>query len=314
MGIDSGLGRSVTRRGFLGIGVAAGGAVLLGGRAAFAAEAAVAGKTDVWVLHGTDKRKLMGSAMKIIADNGGFGKAVKKLTLKVNAAWWRTPEQGANTHPELVEAFLKGCKDQGIKELVLPENPVDPAKNTFPQSGIQDVAKAAGAAMIDLQADAKQFKDVELPNGRKLKAALVGKDFLETDALVNMPVAKHHGGAELTMAMKNWMGAVKDRQAWHRNDLNQCIADFATFIKPSWTIIDATRIMVDKGPKGGPGANLKELNLLIVARDQVAADVYTAALFPGKGPEKVKYLTIAAEMKLGATDPANFDVHKMEVG
>jgi uncharacterized protein (DUF362 family) len=168
--------------------------------------------------------------------------------------------------------------------------------------------------MIDLQGDAKQFKEVELPNGRKLKAALVGKDFLETDALVNMPVAKHHGGAELTMAMKNWMGAVKDRQAWHRNDLHQCIADFSTFIKPTWTIIDATRIMLDRGPKGGPGANLKELNLLIVAKDQVAADVYTASLFPGKGPDKVKYLTIAAEMKLGVTDPASFDVHKMEVG
>jgi uncharacterized protein (DUF362 family) len=314
MGLDSAFGRSVTRRGFLGMGVAAGGAVLLGGRMGLAADAAAAAKTDIWVLHGTDKKKLMASAMKIIADNGGFGKAVKKLTLKVNAAWWRTPEQGANTHPELVDAFLKGCKDQGIKELVLPENACDPAKDTFPKSGILEAAKSNGVPMIDLQTDPKQYKEVELPSGKKLKAALVGKDFLETDALVNMPVAKHHGAAEITMAMKNWMGAVKDRSFWHRNDLHQCIADFATFIKPAWTIIDATRIMLDKGPKGGPGANLKELNLLILAKDQVAADVYTASLFPGKGPDKVKYLTIAAEMKLGATDPAGFDVHKMEVG
>ncbi|MGB2821597.1 MAG: DUF362 domain-containing protein, partial [Phycisphaerae bacterium] len=275
----------VTRRGFLGMGVAAGGAVLLGGRLALAAEA----KTDVWVIHGTDKKKLMDAALKVISDSGGFGKDVKKLTLKINAAWWSTPEEGGNTHPELVDTFLKGCKGQGIKQLVMPEHPVQPAGKTFPRSGLLAVAKSNGANMIDMGSAENLWKDVALPKAKNLKNAQMPKDILETDALVNMPVAKHHGGAGLTIAMKNWLGSVKDRRFLHRNDLHQCIADLHTFIKPTWTVVDATRIMLDRGPKG-PTKNMKKLDLLIVSRDQVAADVYTATLFPKETAARAKHL------------------------
>jgi uncharacterized protein (DUF362 family) len=304
--LDSG----VTRRGFLGMGVAAGGAALLGDRLALGAGE----KTDVWVLHGTDKKKLMEAGLKVIADNGGFGKDVKKLTLKINSAWWSTPEQGGNTNPELVDTFLKGCKSQGIKQLVMPENPVQPAGKTFPQSGLLAVAKSNGVPMIDLKSDEKLFKEVEIPKGKRLKKAMVGKDFLETDVLVDMPVAKHHGGAGLTICMKNWMGAVANdvRRFFHRNDLHQCIADFSTFIKPNWAMVDATRIMLDRGPRG-PSKNMKKLDLLIVSKDQVAADIYTATLFPEQTAGRAKHLKIAAEMKLGTTDLSQMAIHKIEV-
>lgn len=308
---DRDIQRTVARREFIRMGVAGAGAMLLPGTLAFAAKGG--GKADVWVLHGTNKKSLMNAALKVIAENGGFGKSVKKLTLKINCAWWRTPQQAANTNPELVDAFLKGCKAQGIKELVMPEHPVDSGKNTFPKSGLLAVAKANGVPMIDLGTDEKLFKEVQFPNGKRLKKALVGKDFLETDALVNMPVAKHHSGADLTIAMKNWLGAVKDRRYLHRNNLHQCIADLSTLIKPTWTIVDAVRIMLDKGPKG-PSRNMKDLNLLVVSKDQIAVDAYTSTLFPGKGPDKIKYLTIAGQMKLGTVDLSKITVHKIEVG
>lgn len=310
---DRDIQRTVARREFIRMGAAGAGAVLLPGTLAFGAEAKAGGKTDVWVLHGTNKKDLMNAALKVIADNGGFGKDVKKLTLKINCAWWRTPKQAANTNPELADAFLKGCKGQGIKEIVMPEHPVKSAKNTFPQSGLLAVAKANGVPMIDLASDEKLFKEVQIPKGKRLKKALVGKHFLETDALVDMPVAKHHGGAKLTMAMKNWMGAVKDRGYFHRNDLHQCIADISSLIKPTWTIIEAVRIMLDRGPMG-PSKNMKELNLLILSKDQVAADAYTSTLFPGMGPDKVKHVAIAGQMKLGTVDLSKIAVHKIEVG
>ncbi len=302
---------TIARREFIRMGVAGAGAVLLPGTLASAAKGG--GKADVWVLHGTNKKSLMNGALKVIAQNGGFGKSVKKLTLKVNAAWWRTPKQGANTNPELVDAFLKGCKGRGIKELVMPEHSIDSAKYSFPQSGLLAVAKANGVPMIDLASNQKLFKEVAIPGAGQLKKVLVGKDFLETDALVNMPVAKHHSGTDLTMAMKNWLGAVKDRRYVHQNNLHQCIADISSLIRPTWTIVDATRIMLDKGPKG-PSRKMKDLNLLVVSKDQVAADAYTSTLFPGKGPDKIKYLTIAGRMKLGTVDLSKITVHKIELG
>ena len=310
MGTEHVCGGRMTRRGAMRLGAAAGGAALLGGRFSFAAEAA-AGKTDVWVFHGTDKAKLMQAALKQILDAGGFGKDVKKLTLKVNSAWWRTPEEGANTHPELVDAFLKGVKAQGVKEIVMPEYPVDAAAKTFEKSGLLAVAKANNVPMLDIKSDKSAWKAVELPAGKVVQKTEVCKHFLETDCLVNMPVAKHHGGAGLTICMKNWMGAALDRQSWHRRGLHQCIADISTLLKPAWAIVDATRIMLDKGPKG-PGP-LKETNLLIVSRDQVAADIYAATLFPQATAARAQHLKIAAEMKLGTTDPGQMNIHKVEV-
>jgi len=291
------------------MGIAGGAVILLGQRFSLAAEASR--KTDVWVLHGEDKKKLMQAGLKVIAENGGFGKNVKKLTLKVNAAWWRTPKQHANTNPELVDTFLKGCRDQGIKQIVMPENPVDSASKTFPQSGLLAVAKANNVQMINMGAARDLWRNVELPQAKILKKAQVPKDILETDALVNMPVAKHHGGAGLTIAMKNWLGSVKDRRFFHRNDLHQCIADISSLLKPTWSIVDATNIMLDRGPKG-PSKNMKKLDLLIISRDQVAVDAYTATLFPKKTAERAKYIRKAADMKLGTADLSRMAVHKLE--
>jgi len=302
--------RQIGRRDFLGMGVVGGGAMVLGGRLA-SAEAGGA-KTDVWVLHGTDKQKMMQAAWKIITDNGGLGKDVKKLTLKVNAAWWRTPQQAANTNPQLVDAFLKGCKDRGVKQIVMPEHPVDAAKNSFPRSGLLGVAKSNGVPMIDMRAESKLFKETQLPHAKKLKTAAVCSHFLQTDAIVNMPVAKHHGSTGLTMAMKNWMGAVQDRRFFHRNDLNQCIADISGLLKPNWTIVDAFSIMLDRGPKG-PAKTVKTPNMLIVSKDQVAADAYTATLFPDALAAKAKYLQLAAAAKTGVADVSQLAIHKMEI-
>lgn len=312
--------KELSRREFIRLGLAAPAAVavagpLTGGLVALAGEKGEKGekakKVDVWIFHGKNKTKLMEACLKIIAKNGGFGAKARSLALKTNAAWNRTPEQGANTHPELVDAFLTGCKAAGIKKLVMAEHPSNPAKPAFERSGIGAVAKKHGVELIDLKTEKQHFRNVKIPKGKKLKEAKVAGLFLDADVLINMPVAKHHGATKVTCAMKNWMGTVQDRRFWHRNNLHQCIADYSSFIRPTWTIIDATRIMLDRGPKG-PAKNMKTPDLLILSRDQVAADVCATQLFH-KDPYKVKYLAIARDMKLGVTDPKDMAIHKIEV-
>ncbi|MDY0221919.1 MAG: DUF362 domain-containing protein [Desulfobacterium sp.] len=43
---------------------------------------------------------------------------------------------------------------------------------------------------------------------------------------------------------------VWDRWYWHRNDLHQCIADFASFRKPDLTVMDAYNVMKRNGSGG----------------------------------------------------------------
>lgn len=293
-----------TRRKFVATTGAATAATVLSAQAA-------APKTDVWVIHGRDKTKLMQAALKVIGENGGFGRNVKRLTLKVNAAWARTPEQGANTHPELVDVFIAGAKKSGVKEVLVPENPCSRAAQSFKRSGIEAVCKKHKIKMIDLKGNKKSYREVAIPGGVKLRKTKVAAEYLDTDCIVNIPVAKHHSGPKLSMAMKNWMGIVEDRREWHQLDLPQCIADFCTFIKPDWTIIDATRCMLDNGPQG-PTENMIYPDLLIVSKDQVAADTYAATLFHDD-PLTVQYIRIAGEMGTGQNDLKKMNIHKLEV-
>lgn len=274
------------------------------------AAAKATGGPEVWAFRGTDKTALMKAVLKTIAGNGGFGEKARTMALKVNASWWRTPAQGANTHPELVDAFIKGCGGIGIQKITIPDMPCDPPDKSFKRSGILDVAKSNNVDMINLWEDSCRFRDVAIPGGKKLKKALVSEDCLGPDVLVNMPVAKSHRAAKMTCAMKNWMGIDKNRKEWHRIDLPQCIADFATYIKPAWTIVDATRVMVTKGPKG-PG-KLKHPNMVILSKDQVAADA-CAALLMFKSPLQVPSLKIAAAMKIGVIDTAAMTIHRQDV-
>ena len=133
--------------------------------------------------------------------------------------------------------------------------------------------------------------------GKVAKTANVPRTFWSaTDS--NMPVAKHHSGATLTLSMKNWMGSIanEDRRAWHRDGLHQCIADFSTFIRPKLVVIDATRIMLTKGPQG-PG-DLEHPNEVILSTDPVAADAYAATLFK-KAPFDIGHIqTLRNEHRL----------------
>ena len=300
--------KEITRRDAIKFGLAGGACLLTGGLELFAEEAA--SKADVWVIHGADKAKLMQKALQVIQENGGFGHAVNKLALKVNAAWARTPAQGATTHPELVEHFLKGCREFGVGNVSVPEFSCDSAKESFVKSGIYEAVSKAGYKMTEITGGSKNFAPVDVPKGKSLKDVQVVDDFLHADAIVNMPVCKSHGGAGLSLAMKNWMGSIKDRGWWHNNNLPQCVADFNTIVRPTWTIIDATRVMMTRGPRG-PSDDTRTPDLLIISKDQVAADAYAAIEFWGSS-DKAKYIGIAAEMGLGVASLDLMNVRKLE--
>ncbi len=265
----------------------------------------------VVVVHGTDIPKMIEAGM---AKMGGWDKFFKpgmKVALKPNVAWDRTPEQGANTHPDIIRAFVLAAEARKVKQVLLPENTCHDEKKTFVKSGVLDALKGTGAKLYRPSPKKGDYVQVEIPKGKLCRKAGVTRELIEADCLVNMPIAKHHGGATLTMSMKNWMGAVdnKTRRAWHRDGLHQCIADFSTFLKPTLVVIDATRILLDHGPQG-PG-KLAHPHEIIFATDPVAADTYAASLF-GKTPDDVPHVKMAAELGVGCADLAKIKVERIE--
>lgn len=302
---------NLSRREFVKIGALSSAALAAGPSTLLAQETKP--KVDVWVFKGPDNQALMKKCMETIFANGGFGANVKKLALKPNAFIDSSPETAAATHPDVVEGFLKAVVDSGIKNIILPELFGNATSASLPErNGIGPLTRKYNVKFISTKSPNTAFKTITIEKAKSLKTVEVCAELLEADAIVNMPVAKHHGGAKLTMAMKNWMGVIKDPKWWHNNDLPQCIADFCIFMKPTWTIIDATRCMTSKGPRG-PSPDMIYPQQIILSRDQVAADVVTAQLFHDDPFAAVKYLALARDMDIGETDVASMNIHRIDV-
>jgi len=243
---------------------------------------------------------------RVVEKLGGIERFVKrgaKVVIKPNIGWNRTPEQGANTHPDVVSALVKLCKKAGAREVVVIDNPVNQWNVTYITSGIKEAVEKANGIMKP----PAEWVTVNV-NGEILKEAEVLKDVVECDVLIDVPVVKIHGGGVVTLAMKNFMGIVKDRGYFHRTNLHRCIAEITKYILPKTKLIvlDATRIMLTNGPQG-PGET-KELNTVIAGTDIVALDSYGATLL-GKKPEQVPHIKIGAEMGLGTMNLDRIDIN-----
>jgi len=302
--------KSVQRRSFLKTTASVAAVSALPSATLIAQEAAAAPSSTVVVVHGKDIPKMLEAGIAKLGGWGAFIKAGNKVVLKPNVAWNSAPEQGGNTHPDLIRACVLAAEAKGAASINIPENTCHPEKATFKASGVEDALKGTKARLY--RPAKEDYQKVEIPKGKIAKSADVPKDILACDCLINMPVAKNHSAAVLTLSMKNWMGSVSNetRRGWHRDGLHQCIADFSTFIKPKLIIIDATRIMLTKGPQG-PG-DMAYPNEIILSTDPVAADAYAATLFK-KEPFDIGYIKIAQEMGVGCGDLKKIKIERVEV-
>jgi len=266
-------------------------------------------KTKIVVVEGSDTKAMLSKGIDALGGWRAFVKPGRIAVVKPNAAFASKPEQGANTSPLVVGEIVAACKAAKASRVVLPEFTLANPDQAFGLSGIKAAADKAGGELYALTKQ-EQFREIEIPAGKRLKKAEIAVDVIDAPCLINVPTAKQHGGAMFSLSMKNWMGSIRDRGYWHRNDLHQCIADFSTLVKPSLVIIDATRLLLTNGP-GGPG-EMAYPRQLIFGTDPVAVDAYAVTLF-NKKPLDVPYIKLAQEAGVGTGDLSQVDVIKLRV-
>jgi uncharacterized protein (DUF362 family) len=157
-----------------------------------------------------------------------------------------------------------------------------------------------------------KYVDTEIPQGVDLRTCSIYDDVLKADVVIDVPIAKHHNLARLTLGMKNLMGVIRDRSAIHFN-LGQRIADLNSRVRPALTVVDAVRILVAHGPSGGDLNDVKKMDTVIASADIVAADSFAATLF-GKKPDDLAYVRAAAAMGLGKSDLNNLKIEEIRIG
>lgn len=233
---------------------------------------------------------------------GGIRRFISRqdvVVIKPNIAWDRTPEQAANTNPELVAEVVRQCWAAGAKRVVVTDVSCNEPRRCFLRSGIQAAARAEGAEVI--LPDPERFREVDL-GGVALKSWPVFTPFLEADKLINLPIAKHHELTGATLGMKNWYGILGGQRNRLHQQIHQSLADLASFMLPTVTILDCYRVLLRNGPTGG---NLEDVALkktIVAGTDPVALDAYVAKAYWNLEPEQLPYLQMAANRGLGTVD------------
>ncbi len=219
------------------------------------------------------------------------------------------PEYASTTNPEVVAAIVALCVGAGADRVRVMDYPFGgTAQNAYQTSGIAQAVEAAGGQMELM--NSLKYQEVEIPNAQALNKTEIYADILNADTVINVPIAKHHMMARLTLGLKNLMGVVLDRGAMHAKGLPQSIVDLATVVKPQLTVIDATRILVANGPTGGNLNDVKQMDTIIASADVVAADAYAATLFDKTGAD-IEYITLADELGLGTMDLTSIEIEEI---
>lgn len=249
-----------------------------------------------------------------IAALGGMQQFVKKgqtVVIKPNIGWDKAPEYGANTNPLLIKQIVQHCLTAGAKTVYVFDHTCHEWTKCYSNSGIEKAAKDAGAKVVPGNAES-YYQSVNIASGKKLKQTKVHELMMSSDVFINVPTLKHHSSTHVSLAMKNLMGCVWDRGFYHKNDLNQCIADFLYFRKPDLNVIDAYNAMTQNGPVGVSTADVVNMQAQIISTDIVAADA-ASVKFLNRNPEDIGHIKFAAEMGFGTMNLDALNIRRIKI-
>ena len=262
----------------------------------------------VSVARSADYPALVAQVLEPLGSMTAFVRPGDRVVVKPNIGWDRSPEQGANTHPQVVRTVVEAALAAGAARVLVFDRTCNEPRRCYASSGIEAAVRAIGdrRAVIE-HADPRKFVPVEISRGQALTSWAIQREALDCDCYINLPVAKHHGLSGLTLGLKNSMGAIGGNRGTLHHDLAQSLADLATVLQPKLTLIDATRILLRNGPQGGDVADVRRLDTLVASADPVAADAWATTLFDLR-PDEVASTVAAHRMGLGEMDLARMRV------
>jgi len=250
----------------------------------------------VAIVKGTNPVETTVNALKMVESDLDFiFSADKPILIKPNYIDSKHPSTGVTTDSRVIEGVVKFLKEGGMENIVIGEGSgwADTFE-AFRVAGVDAVAERWNVKLVDLNRD--EFVEAYPPNPVALKKVKVAKTALES-IIVSVPKLKIHRMATVTLGLKNMMGALASKGFMHNGRLSKNIADLASLLKPSLTVIDG--IIAGEGHE--TSGNPVEMDLVIAGVDPVAVDAVGAAVM-GVDPKDVKHLVLAEEKGLGTCD------------
>lgn len=271
---------------------------------------------DLADVSGTDPAAMTKAAIDALGGIKAFVHAGDYVVLKANAGFPNPPAWATTTEPVVVATVARLCLEAKAKQVLLLEYPQGRVpQKCLERSGLAAALAALPQVKVKLLAPG-DFVKVEVPGAVALKSVEIAKALQSADVFINIPVAKNHVDTGVSFGLKNHMGLIADRKAFHTQyEIHQAVADLGRVIKPHLTVLDATRVLLTNGPTG-PGETATP-NRVIAGRNVVSVDAYglTLAQFNNKQMRvsDARHIELAAKAGLGNADLAALRVKKVSV-
>jgi len=222
-------------------------------------------------------RQLLKGRVEALCNALGFRvSAGSRVLLKPNLVTAVRNKGLACTHPEVVAAVAEWFLDQGAKVRVGDSPAFGTALGVMNACGISAALKGLPVTMINFE----EPQSVRLASGLSVGVTRAVGD---CDLLVNLPKIKAHGQLYLSLAVKNYFGAVVGfRKSWLHarygdldNRFEAMLVDLLAVLPAGITLADGVEAMHVDGPVGGKPFPLHLLagGLNPVALDTALIDV-----------------------------------------
>ncbi|GIW79930.1 MAG: hypothetical protein KatS3mg105_1737 [Gemmatales bacterium] len=225
----------------------------------------------------------------------------KRVVLKPNLVEYRR-NRVINTHPHVVAAAIELCKHEGASDIIVAEGPGHwrNVQYLVCESGLGEVLKHYHVPFVDINHD-ETAKVLNLGQLTGLEYLFFSQTIMTADVVISLPKMKTHHWAGATLAMKNFFGVLSGvYYGWPKNELHwrgidNSIVDICATRPPDLAIVDGIVGMEGDGPLNGTP---KHVGVIVMGTDSVAVDATCCRLMQ-LDPEKIPYLVMAADRKLG---------------
>ena len=232
-------------------------------------------------------RDSISTSVKLMLEELSYIPQKEKIFIKPNIAIPTWPSSPYITNSQVVAGIIDYLKEKGFDDIVVGEGPVPidfPVEETFAVCGYKDMCREKGVAMLNL----------DLLPGKKINDLISLPEIVFEREYINVSKLKTHYQTTVSLGLKNQKGLLSpgNKNLFHRN-LHRNIAELASVINPSLSVIDASNGLEGNGPVD-MGHEVEDLNLLLggtnfLALDQLACTVIDI------DPAHVEHLRLAEE-------------------
>lgn len=225
------------------------------------------------VARGEDVPRLVRAAIDAIGGMQRFVKNGDVVVVKPNVAFERSAALGATTNPEVLRAIVLLCREAGAKEVRVADNPIESPEACFVRSGIHRAAAESGANIF--LPVARDFETLNVPGAKWIERwPFFWRPFVGANKVIGVAPVKDHNLCRASMTTKNWYGLLGGRRNQFHQDIHGIIADLALMLKPTFVLLDGTRVLHRSGPTGGSLSDVRAGNTIVASTDSLAADAW----------------------------------------